>query len=130
DVPALGGNARAGVDDDFVVEADESDGAFLHYAPAAAVITNVDADHLDMWGSVEAYQRAFDDFVGTVGELLVINVDDPGAARLAERGRETGLRVVTVGFDAAADVQGAELRVEGARTTARVLTSHDGGDDH
>ena len=57
EVAGLGTNARRGAGPEFVVEADESDGAFLHYRPHAAVVTNVDADHLDTWGTVEAYER-------------------------------------------------------------------------
>src|SRR5690606_32633115 len=58
EVAGLGTNAGRGDSPEFVVEADESDGAFLHYRPAIAVVTNVDADHLDTWGSVEAYEDA------------------------------------------------------------------------
>ena len=66
-----------------MAEADESDGAFLHYAPYAAIVTNVEADHLDNWGTEEAYHRAFEDFADTVDRdgFLVCVVDDPGAAR-------------------------------------------------
>ena len=49
-----------------MAEADESDGAFLVYRPHAALVTNVDADHLDVWGSEEAYRAAFAEFVGTI----------------------------------------------------------------
>lgn len=115
-IPSLGTNARAGADDVFIVEADESDGAFLHYHPQVAVVTNVDADHLDVWGSVEAYEAAFTDFVATVGSTAVIGVDDPGAARLAEVARSAGLRVVTVALEVPADVTARDVRVEGART--------------
>ena len=63
---ATGRNADAGSGDLFVAEADESDGAFLVYRPHAALVTNVDADHLDVWGSEEAYRAAFSEFVGTI----------------------------------------------------------------
>ena len=115
-IPSLGTNARAGADDVFVVEADESDGAFLHYHPRVALVTNVDADHLDVWGSVEAYEQAFADFIATVETAVVLGVDDPGAERLAEVARAAGLRVVTVGLDVPADVTAQDLRVEGSRT--------------
>jgi UDP-N-acetylmuramate--alanine ligase len=110
---ATGRNADAGAGDLFVAEADESDGAFLVYGPAAALVTNVDADHLDVWGSEEAYRSAFTDFVGTIdaGGLLVLCADDPGAAALAEVGRARGLEVVTVGESAACDVRLTGLRV-------------------
>ncbi|HSF35526.1 MAG TPA: Mur ligase domain-containing protein, partial [Nocardioides sp.] len=76
---ATGRNADAGADDLFVAEADESDGAFLHYRPHAAIVTNVEADHLDNWGTDEAYHRAFEDFADTVDRdgFLVCVVDDP-----------------------------------------------------
>ncbi|OUZ09532.1 UDP-N-acetylmuramate--L-alanine ligase [Aeromicrobium sp. PE09-221] len=115
-IPSLGTNARAGSDDVFVVEADESDGAFLHYHPQVALVTNVDADHLDVWGSVEAYEQAFADFIATVETTVVLGVDDPGAGRLAELARSVGLRVVTVGLDVPADVTAHDLRVERGRT--------------
>ncbi|MDN4163181.1 UDP-N-acetylmuramate--L-alanine ligase [Nocardioides abyssi] len=98
ELAATGTNAAEGSGDLFVAEADESDGAFLHYAPHAAVVTNVDADHLDQWGTPEAYAAAFDEFADTVSPdgFLVCVVDDPGAAALAERHRALGRRVVTV----------------------------------
>lgn len=123
EVPALGTNAHAGADPVFVVEADESDGAFLHYAPSMAVLTNVDADHLDMWGSVAAYQEAFVEFIGTVGDTVILNVDDAGAASLVEPARAAGLRVVTVGMEADAEIRGADVRVEGTRTELTVRTA-------
>lgn len=126
EVPALGTNARAGADPVFVVEADESDGAFLHYFPGGAIVTNVDADHLDVWGTPAAYERAFADFVTTVGRFLVVNVEDPGAARLGEIARAAGLRVVTVGFaPTEADVVGHEVRVEGTSTRLEVTVEGD-----
>src|SRR3954469_3542905 len=71
---ATGRNADAGAGDLFVAEADESDGAFLVYGPDAALVTNVDADHLDVWGTEEAYRAAFAEFVGTIeaGGVLVL----------------------------------------------------------
>jgi UDP-N-acetylmuramate--alanine ligase len=109
ELSATGVNAAEGSGDLFVAEADESDGAFLHYAPYAAVVTNVDADHLDQWGTPEAYVAAFGDFVETVDPagFLVCCVDDPGAAALAERARAAGRRVVPVSVrepEALADV--------------------------
>ncbi len=98
ELTATGVNAADGTGDVFVAEADESDGAFLHYAPYAAIVTNVDADHLDQWGTPEAYAAAFDEFADTLDPdgFLVCVVDDPGAAALAERHRAAGRRVVTV----------------------------------
>ncbi len=98
DLTSTGVNAADGSGDLFVAEADESDGAFLHYSPHAAIVTNVEADHLDNWGTEEAYVAAFDEFADTIDPagFLVCVVDDPGAAALAERHRAAGRRVVTV----------------------------------
>ncbi|WP_210502459.1 UDP-N-acetylmuramate--L-alanine ligase [Nocardioides xinjiangensis] len=125
---ATGRNADAGADDLFVAEADESDGAFLHYRPFAAIVTNVEADHLDNWGTEEAYRRAFEEFVGTVDRsgFLVCVVDDPGAADLADRARARGLDVVTVGESPGADLRIHDLALEGTTSSCRV--SQDGAD--
>jgi UDP-N-acetylmuramate--alanine ligase len=98
DLAATGSNAREGGGRLFVAEADESDGAFLHYAPYAAIVTNIEADHLDHWETEDAYARAFDAFAATVDPagFLVCCVDDAGGGRLAARHRAAGLRVVTV----------------------------------
>jgi UDP-N-acetylmuramate--alanine ligase len=97
---ATGRNADVGSGDLFVAEADESDGAFLVYHPHAALVTNVDADHLDVWGTEEAYDAAFADFVATIDPdgVLVVCADDPGAAALAGVARARSLDVLTVGF--------------------------------
>ncbi|GAA4108255.1 UDP-N-acetylmuramate--L-alanine ligase [Nocardioides fonticola] len=113
DLAATGVNAADGSGDLFVAEADESDGAFLHYAPFAAIVTNVDADHLDTWGTPEAYAAAFDDFVATLDPdgFLVVVADDPGAAALGRRHAAGGRRVITVSArsDAAVDLGPAAL---------------------
>ncbi|WP_229053591.1 UDP-N-acetylmuramate--L-alanine ligase [Aeromicrobium sp. Leaf350] len=117
EVARLGTNARLGGGHDLVVEADESDGAFLVYRPAGAIVTNVDADHLDVWGTPEAYAGAFEEFVGTVGEFLVLDVDDEGSAALVATGTARGLDVLTCGFgDPAADWHGSDLQISAAGT--------------
>ena len=82
-----------------MAEADESDGAFLVYHPQAALVTNVDADHLDVWGTEEAYHAAFADFVRTMEphSTLVVCGDDPGARALLEPAREHDLIALSVG---------------------------------
>lgn len=82
----LGGNASWGGDDGpCVVEADEYQRAFHAYDPDVAVITNVDADHLDLYGTREAYEEAFAVFARRTraGGRLLVCADDPGAARVA-----------------------------------------------
>jgi len=119
---ATGRNADAGGDDLFVAEADESDGAFLHYRPHAAIVTNVEADHLDNWGTEEAYHRAFEDFVDTIDPagFLVCVLDDPGAATLAAGARAQGRDVVTVGESAEADLRIHDLALDGSTSTCRI----------
>ncbi len=119
---ATGRNADAGAGDLFVAEADESDGAFLVYRPHAAIVTNVEADHLDNWGTEEAYHRAFDDFAETIDRdgFLVCVIDDPGANTLACTARTNGLTVVTVGEAADADLRISDLALDGSTSTCRV----------
>lgn len=119
EVASLGANARLGAGDVLVAEADESDGAFLVYEPEGAVVTNVDADHLDNYGTVEAYAAAFDEFIGRIGRFVVLSADDPGAQALAGGARARGLEVLTAGFADDADLRGHALAVEGSRTTFR-----------
>ncbi|MRJ77795.1 UDP-N-acetylmuramate--L-alanine ligase [Aeromicrobium sp. SMF47] len=119
EVASLGANARLGSGDLLVAEADESDGAFLVYAPEGAIVTNVDADHLDNYGTVEAYDAAFDEFIGHVASFVVLNADDPGARRLAALARDRGVEVVLAGFAEDADLRGTDLDVQGTATTFR-----------
>ncbi len=120
ELTATGVNAAAGVDDLFVAEADESDGAFLVYEPFAAVVTNVEADHLDQWGTEEAYRAAFDEFADHVHPdgFLVCCVDDEGAARLASRQRGAGRTVVTVSAHAGSGADVGPEELDGVRLWA------------
>jgi UDP-N-acetylmuramate--alanine ligase len=122
DLASTGSNAHEGAGPEFVVEADESDGAFLAYSPTVAVVTNVEADHLDVYGSPEAYRRAFDEFLDRIvpGGCLVASVDDPGAAALLERARRQGIDTVRVGFGAGADLRGVDVRSSGQQTSCTV----------
>ena len=100
---ALGVSSAAGAGDLFVVEADESDGSFLLYNTAVALVTNVDPDHLDHYGSREAFEDAFVRFAGRASELVVISGDDPGAVKTTQRLH--GVRVMTFGRDPGADIR-------------------------
>ncbi|MCV2393419.1 UDP-N-acetylmuramate--L-alanine ligase [Actinotalea sp. M2MS4P-6] len=100
------GGAHAGTGDVMVVEADESDGSFLAYRPEIAVVTNVEPDHLDHYGSREAFEQAFVDFAARVSGTLVVCADDPGAARLAGAARASGTAALTYGRGT------ADVRVE------------------
>ncbi|MBS9532991.1 UDP-N-acetylmuramate--L-alanine ligase [Mycobacterium sp. M1] len=94
-----GTNAHHGSGDCFVAEADESDGSLLEYTPDVAVVTNIEADHLDFFGSADAYTHVFDEFAARIalGGALVVCVDDPGAAALADRSAAQGIRVLRYG---------------------------------
>jgi len=110
-----GANAHNGSGDVFVAEADESDGSFLLYSPTAAVVTNVEPDHLDHYGTAEAVEKAFDAFARRVepGGFLVACADDPGAVRLAASAREAGVDVRTYGVDPGADLRLVDLVTRG-----------------
>jgi UDP-N-acetylmuramate--alanine ligase len=103
-----GTNAHHGSGDCFVAEADESDGSLLEYTPSVAVVTNIETDHLDFYGSADAYVEVFDAFVERLapGGALVVCTDDPGAAALAQRTAELGIRVLRYGT---ADQGGEDL---------------------
>ncbi|RPA63459.1 UDP-N-acetylmuramate--L-alanine ligase [Gordonia oryzae] len=82
-----GTNAHHGSGSVFVAEADESDGSLLEYVPDIVVVTNIEVDHLDFFGTVERYVAVFDEFVARIkpGGSLVVCLDDPGACALARR---------------------------------------------
>ncbi len=105
-------NAHLGTGDISIVEADESDGSFLLMRPSAAVITNVEADHLENHGDLEGIFRAFEQFVDRVDPAgaLLISADDPGGRRIAGYAREQGHRVLSYGSAADADVRVTEIR--------------------
>ena len=94
-----GTNAHHGSGDCFVAEADESDGSLLEYTPDVVVVTNIESDHLDFYGSLDAYIGVFDSFMERLapGGALVVCADDPGAAALAQRTAELGIRVLRYG---------------------------------
>ncbi|OBF62647.1 UDP-N-acetylmuramate--L-alanine ligase [Mycobacterium sp. 852002-51971_SCH5477799-a] len=106
-----GTNAHHGSGDCFVAEADESDGSLLEYTPNVAVVTNIETDHLDFYGSADAYVAVFDAFVERLapGGALVVCVDDPGAAELARRTAELGIRVLPYGSPDSGDGLAATL---------------------
>ncbi|MCU0266933.1 MAG: UDP-N-acetylmuramate--L-alanine ligase, partial [Actinomycetia bacterium] len=112
-------NAHNGSGELFVAEADESDGSFLLLSPYAAAVTNVEADHLDHYGTGEAVAAAFAEFARRVDPagFLVVCADDPGAARLGAQAGAEGVRVRTYGTAADADVRIDRLRLHGTGST-------------
>ncbi|MFO1506797.1 MAG: UDP-N-acetylmuramate--L-alanine ligase [Lysobacterales bacterium] len=119
---AAGANARLGSGEYLVAEADESDGSFLLLAPVVAVVTNVDADHLENYGGDFArVRKAFAEFLHRLPfyGVAVLCADDAGAAALEAA---TPRRVLTYGIDAAsADVRASNLRQDG---TTMAFTLH------
>ena len=124
--------ARSGRSDVFVAEADESDGSFLAYTPHIAVVTNVEPDHLDHYGTREAFEQAFVAFTGRIerGGWLVACADDPGSRGLAAAARDAGVRVRTYGTAPDADVRvgpwhpdatGGSVEVRGADGVSSLL---------
>lgn len=99
DLGEAGTNAHHGSGRHFVAEADESDGSLREYAPDVVVVTNIESDHLDFFGSPAAYTAEFDSFVSRIapGGALVVCTDDPGAAALADRSVALGCRVLAYG---------------------------------
>ena len=95
-----GTNAHHGTGSVFVAEADESDASLLTYSPNVAVVTNIEADHLDFYGSEESYIHVFDEFADRIvdGGYLVVCVDDPHAAALGERLVQRGNRINVIGY--------------------------------
>ena len=119
DLNEAASNAHHGTGELFVVEADESDGSFLAYRPHAAIVTNVEADHLDHYGDAAAVDRAFEDFVETVspGGFVVLCADDEGARRLAGWARDRGVDVRTYGTAEDADLRLTDLTVSGTTSS-------------
>ncbi len=119
DLNESGSNAHDGTGDLFVAEADESDGAFLVYSPYVALVTNVEADHLDNYGTEEAYREAFVTFLDRIDPdgFLVACIDDPGAADLVAVARERGITCVGVG-----ESEDAEIRAEGVTLVGKTST--------
>jgi UDP-N-acetylmuramate--alanine ligase len=115
-----GTNAHHGSGDCFVAEADESDGSLLEYTPNVAVVTNIETDHLDFYGSADAYVEVFDSFVERLapGGALVVCTDDPGAAALAQRTAALGIRVLRYGSSPVQDMAGTLLLWEQQGTGA------------
>ncbi|HCJ48090.1 MAG TPA: UDP-N-acetylmuramate--L-alanine ligase, partial [Microbacterium sp.] len=110
-IAALGVSSGTGSDDIVVIEADESDGSFLLYDTAVALITNVDPDHLDHWGSREAFYDGFVRFADAASEAVVISADDPGAREVTAA--LSHAHVVTFGREEDADLRVSDIATDG-----------------
>ncbi|MEO8460517.1 MAG: UDP-N-acetylmuramate--L-alanine ligase [Dokdonella sp.] len=112
---AAGAHARLGTGEYLVAEADESDGSFLLLSPVIAIVTNIDADHLENYGGdYSAMTQAFSDFLHRLPfyGIAVLCSDDQQTAELA---RDMPRRIVTYGIESAADVRASDLRADGRR---------------
>lgn len=110
-IAQLGVSSGSGSDELVVIEADESDGTFLLYDTSVALITNVDPDHLDHWGTRDAFYDAFARFGDEAREAVVISSDDEGARLVAQR--LTHANVITFGEAAEATVRVDDIRTDG-----------------
>jgi len=108
-INSYGSNARLGASDWMVVEADESDGSFLRLDGTIAVVTNIDPEHLDHYGSFDRVKDAFVEFVENVPfyGAAILCLDHPEVQALLPRVRDR--RIVTYGFSAQADVRGVNV---------------------
>ena len=120
EVAGWGGNLRVGGSDVYVVEADEFDRSFLALRPEVAVVTNVEADHLDIYGDLESVRGAFAEFVRrlTPGGTLWVCADDPGAARI---GVLAGARTRSYGMAAGAQLRARAVRADVGRSRFRIV---------
>ena len=111
-IHAYGSNARMGRGEWMVVEADESDGTFTRLPATIAVVTNIDPEHMEHWGDMDALRAGFDQFVSNVPfyGLAVCCTDHPEVQALV--GRVTDRRIVTFGLNAQADVRATGLRYD------------------
>ncbi|OJH44508.1 UDP-N-acetylmuramate--L-alanine ligase [Paracoccus sp. SM22M-07] len=111
-IHAYGSNARAGAGEWMVVEADESDGSFNRLPADIAIITNIDPEHMEHWGSFDALRQGFYNFASGIPfyGLAVCCTDHPEVQSLV--GKLTDRRVVTFGFNAQADVRAVNLRYD------------------
>lgn len=129
DLGQAGTNAHHGSGSCFVAEADESDGSLLEYSPDIVVVTNIEADHLDFYGSVEAYTAVFDQFVERIrpGGALVVCADDAGAAALGERAAALGVRVLRYGSAQDLDATLVEWTQQGTGAVAEIRLQGESG---
>ncbi len=112
-INAYGTNARLGQGEWMVVEADESDGSFIKLPATIAIVTNMDPEHLDFYGSVDALHAAFETFVKNIPfyGFAVLCIDHPAVQALI--GRIEDRRIITYGLSSQADVRAFNLRLNG-----------------
>lgn len=114
-IQEYGASSAFGQGKHFVIEADESDSSFLHYQTSVALITNVDPDHLDHFGSLEAFQAEFAKFANAASGFVVISSDDEGA--VATRKLINHPKVITFGEHESADLKVDQIDASSARVS-------------
>ena len=119
-ITASGSNAHRGTGEIFVAEADESDGSFIEYHPFAAIVTNIEHDHVDFFETAESVAQAFRDFAATIqsGGFLSYCADDAGAVALAQS--TSSIELISYGINETADlhIDQIELLTMGSRARA------------
>ncbi|MCQ8241247.1 UDP-N-acetylmuramate--L-alanine ligase [Rhizosaccharibacter radicis] len=122
-IEAYGTNTRMGEGDWMVVEADESDGSFLRLPATIAVVTNMDPEHLDHWGSPEAMMQAYDQFVANIPfyGFAVLCLDHPNVQQMIPRLSDH--RVITYGFSPQADIRAERLVADKRGATFEVAVT-------
>jgi len=122
-INAYNSNTRLGEGEWMVVEADESDGSFLRLPAVIAVVTNMDAEHLDHWGTAEAMVAGYDQFVANVPfyGFAVLCIDHPGVQQMIPRLSDR--RVITYGFSPQADVRAERLLTDKLGATFEVVSA-------
>ena len=125
-IHAYGSNARMGQGEWMVVEADESDGTFNRLPATIAIVTNIDPEHMEHWGTEENLHRGFLDFVSNIPfyGLAVCCTDDPDVQALVAK--ITDRRVVTYGFNAQADVRAENLTYKGGVAHFDIIMQNEG----
>ena len=120
EVPAWRSHLRAGSDDLFVVEADEYDRSFLYLRPSVTIVTNLEADHLDIYGDLEGVREGFRQYLEGVraSGSVWICADDPGASALLPHVGEKG---ESYGLSAGSRLRGIDPVLDGARSRLRVV---------
>lgn len=118
---ASGSNAHRGTGDFFVAEADESDGSFVEYRPLAAIVTNIEHDHVDFFHTPEAVTEVFQNFAATISPqgFLIYCADDAGAARLATSA--LACRPISYGESESADLRIDQIELKAMGSSARVM---------
>ncbi|WP_347310478.1 UDP-N-acetylmuramate--L-alanine ligase [Defluviimonas sp. SAOS-178_SWC] len=128
-IHAYGSNARAGAGEWMVVEADESDGSFNRLPATIAIVTNIDPEHMEHWGSFDALRQGFYDFVSNIPfyGVAVCCTDHPEVQTLV--GRVADRRVITFGFNTQADVRAINLTYEAGVAHFDIALQSEGKDE-